>query len=381
MDEANSLIASTFRCFSDFFGCGECKPLTNRQLLQLSALSFFIFVIAELLGAIISNSLSLLGDVGAMSVDVLSYFTNLYAEHVKETTPSLSLNMRFLLEVCVPSFSVACLLAVTVYVTLDAIVVLENPPDINDVDVAFLYGFASANFVVDIICTSMFYMRGDDAFLEKSTTVESIKHIDRAFQLDEIDEFGMEAIDPPSHYIPSFQRGGVSSHEDIDNKRKKKIKNKIHEKSKISKSIVSVLIPTFKSLDDTDSHTRDSSSDSDVEEFVDDGDVKVKKNLNMLSASTHVVGDTLRTISVIIAALTSSITGVDGDICDAWAAIIVALTIFLIVIPLLRDIVCSALDIWDKKRNVDCGYSQVGIRLHTLSSSGIDKEERTLINK
>ena len=34
------------------------------------------------------------------------------------------------------------------------------------------------------------------------------------------------------------------------------------------------------------------------------------------------VGDTLRTVAVFAAAFISSVTGIDGDICDAWAAIV-----------------------------------------------------------
>ena len=34
------------------------------------------------------------------------------------------------------------------------------------------------------------------------------------------------------------------------------------------------------------------------------------------------VGDTLRTVAVFAAAFVSSVTGIDGDICDAWAAIV-----------------------------------------------------------
>jgi Co/Zn/Cd efflux system component len=50
--------------------CGV--QLTNRRLLWVSAITFFLFVIAEMLGAILSNSLSLLGDSAAMSVDVFT---------------------------------------------------------------------------------------------------------------------------------------------------------------------------------------------------------------------------------------------------------------------------------------------------------------------
>lgn len=61
-------------------------------------------------------------------------------------------------------------------------------------------------------------------------------------------------------------------------------------------------------------------------------------NLNMLSALTHVGGDTLRTISVFVAAAVSTGTGISGAMCDAWAMVVVSFTILLCVIPLCREI-------------------------------------------
>jgi Co/Zn/Cd efflux system component len=46
--------------------------LTNHQVLVMTAILFGLFVAAEFVGAIVSNSLSLLGDAAAMSVDVLT---------------------------------------------------------------------------------------------------------------------------------------------------------------------------------------------------------------------------------------------------------------------------------------------------------------------
>lgn len=47
----------------------------------------------------------------------------------------------------------------------------------------------------------------------------------------------------------------------------------------------------------------------------------------MAAAFTHVVADTLRTISVFLAAIVSSATGIKGSVCDACAAIGVSITI------------------------------------------------------
>ena len=76
----------------------------------------------------------------------------------------------------------------------------------------------------------------------------------------------------------------------------------------------------------------------------------VKKNLNMISASTHVVGDTLRTLSVIFAAITSSLTGIHVDKVDAWAAIVVAFTMLFVIFPLVKDIIHCGLDIYRCRR-------------------------------
>ncbi len=46
--------------------------ITNRLVLWVSAISFGLFVLAEIIGALASNSLSLLGDACAMSVDVFT---------------------------------------------------------------------------------------------------------------------------------------------------------------------------------------------------------------------------------------------------------------------------------------------------------------------
>ena len=44
----------------------------NQRILIITTTAFFFFVIAEIVGALISGSLSLLGDAGAMSVDVFT---------------------------------------------------------------------------------------------------------------------------------------------------------------------------------------------------------------------------------------------------------------------------------------------------------------------
>lgn len=70
-----------------------------------------------------------------------------------------------MIEVVVPSFSVAALLGVTAYITSDAIATIQSPqPDDNDELIIFMYAFASGNMLVDIASMLMFYFRGKTGF-------------------------------------------------------------------------------------------------------------------------------------------------------------------------------------------------------------------------
>jgi Co/Zn/Cd efflux system component len=53
--------------------------IDNTTILTVSAVSFLLFVTAEIIGALASGSLSLLGDAGAMSVDVFTVIESNYS--------------------------------------------------------------------------------------------------------------------------------------------------------------------------------------------------------------------------------------------------------------------------------------------------------------
>lgn len=50
----------------------DSRHIKNQRILIFTTTLFFLFVIAEIIGAFLSGSLSLLGDAGAMSVDVFT---------------------------------------------------------------------------------------------------------------------------------------------------------------------------------------------------------------------------------------------------------------------------------------------------------------------
>jgi Co/Zn/Cd efflux system component len=91
------------------------SPKQNQVVLMVTCVTFSLFVVAEIVGALASNSLSLLGDAAAMSVDVFTYFCNMWAERMK-SKGRISMPVKFLLEVYIPLFSIMALIAVSIWI-------------------------------------------------------------------------------------------------------------------------------------------------------------------------------------------------------------------------------------------------------------------------
>lgn len=67
-----------------------------------------------------------------------------------------------------------------------------------------------------------------------------------------------------------------------------------------------------------------------------------KDNLNMLSAFTHVIIDTLRSLAVMVAALMASVFHFDPDRADAIAAVVCSVLTFVSTFPLFAGLVRKA---------------------------------------
>ncbi len=294
-----------------FFGV----RLDNRTVLWLSAISFGLFVIAEVIAAFAANSLSLLGDAGAMSVDVNAYLSNLYAEHKKKKHGSrLKKKTRIILEIFIPLFSVALLLAVTIYVLTEAAKILTKSNPSDSVAIGVLFGFSSANAVVDIFCVLLFYFRGSEGFFH------SHDHEHKPI--------------PPSLTADRKAKSNTNYSVDIELQHNHNHHSHAHDHD-LHKELSAEQTPAV----------IDNVSTSSI-------DVRVRnKNTNMMSALTHVSGDTLRTMAVFAAAMIALTTNIPSETCDAYAAIVVSATILCIIVPLCSEIVKSLLKISREPEN------------------------------
>ena len=231
---------------------------------------------------------------------MVTYIGNMMAENVKTNfLYSISPKRKFMLKVLAPSFAVVTLTVITAMILREAISILRDPPSEDSVDSTIMYIFAGINIVIDIICVTAFVARGREVFYENKFVPQL--SLDTDVHSEGSDDFGHldDDLEPPRPVPVASENPGSW--------------------------IVQVISACICPFSAVSTYFHSQSSD--------------EKNLNMLSAFTHLGGDTLRTISVFIAAVVSTTSGVNADLCDAWAAIVVSITIVMIMYPLLQDIV------------------------------------------
>lgn len=256
-------------------------------MLTVSAINLQLICYLLIMDSDVANSLSLLGDAAAMSIDVFTYGGNLYAEYVKGS--ELSPMKKVLSQIAIPVFSLFCLLAVTIWVAIDAYLRLRRSKEVA-VALNLMYIFATINFCVDVCCIVLFFYRRN-VFFEKS-----------------------------NHTRLPFSDDDWSVHEDSES---------------------AVCMTDIHAVENT-KLVRDNGTDIPCEmDHASD-----EPNLNMMSAITHVGGDTLRTVAVLAAAVVSSLFDIDPQITDAWAGIAVSITIVIAVTPLVYSVKQSVQLMW-----------------------------------
>lgn len=115
-----------------------------------------MFAIAEFVAAILAKSESLMGDSITMMVDGLTYAINLWAERAKEGKTERE---RIKIDTVAPAISLLALVAVTVYVAVDAIARLEhNKSGSNNANAEVMWAFAAVNLVLDFGNIAMFFV-------------------------------------------------------------------------------------------------------------------------------------------------------------------------------------------------------------------------------
>jgi len=101
----------------------------NMFLLAMVCILFGLFAIAQIIAAVIGNSLSLLGDSSSMIIDAATYGLNMVAEVCKRR--GITKSTRVKLELFIPLFSMVALIATSIYIIEDAAVTVASIEEIS----------------------------------------------------------------------------------------------------------------------------------------------------------------------------------------------------------------------------------------------------------
>ena len=244
-----------------------------------------------------------------MCVDVFSYCTNIYVEHV--ATQEMSRERKVLLLAGIPFFSVCLLLSVTAYVTWDAINVITAGDDDDSVNIFIMYGFAAGNLVIDVISGWMFYVNKDEALYTDRMNAPSVQGGSSTHTPSLLDEensgSGSGIVRNPLGTTGASNTSNTSTNKSVD-----------------EGTVV----------DEWDSPENSNNERVNRHSLIYD----TVNNVNMMSALSHVSADTLRTFAVFFSALVVTLFGVNSALSDAWASLFCNCTIFMTLIPLFGEI-------------------------------------------
>ena len=312
----------------------DAATASNEYVLNVAFFSFLGFLLVQVVFALIARSQAMLADSAAMMVDAFTYLFNLIAERLKnrpipvdDSVPDIVRKRQrrrkvLYLEIVPPLISVVTLIVVSVVVLADAVDtimkrlttedqnVVDNDDDLPNAWIMFL--FSSANLALDVMNVTCFAKAKSFGFF-------MLHHLFGNEQ-----ETGIEMEEPTipteSTRLVGEKVGGGDYDASMD---VEQIDNK----------------------------------------YFDDGGEERTANLNMCSAYTHVVADTLRSLAVVVAASLATIFGcIPSDVADATGAIVVSLIIAISLGPLLAGL----FDAWSELSKLNAEERKENHLLETL---------------
>lgn len=308
---------------------------SNEYVLNVAFLSFLSFVLVQTAFALIARSQAMLADSMAMSVDAFTYLFNLLAERLKNRPisddESIPMHVRLrnhkrtrlYLELFPPLISVATLIGVSVYVfmdAVDAVIVHCDNRSMSDADetnstepnarIMFLFSFL--NLLLDIVNVSFF------------ANVKSL-----GFSVLHYVGFGGAETE-----LTQVVKGEVSKCDAVTSSGSIPV-SPSENTCLLESSSYAIQIEEEKKDGDSCDETSYGSTELGSITVIEEG----RMNLNMCSAYTHVMADTMRSVTVLIAAgLATVIDSISPDMADAVGAIIVSFIIAISLGPLLSGL-------------------------------------------
>ena len=309
----------------------DVATASNEYVLNVAFFSFLGFLLVQVVFALIAHSQAMLADSAAMMVDAFTYLFNLVAERIKkrpmpidDAVPDIVRKRQrrrkvLYLEIVPPLISVVTLVVVSVVVLADAVETIlkrwtngdhddDNDDGMPNAWIMFL--FSSINLALDVLNVTCFAKAKSFGFF-------MLHHClfgkDDAEWNGNDEEAGMKHV--TSHGIEMEES-------DIPTEKTRLVSQREHNEEK--------------KQDAGELSYEDQTSDNYFDDVV--GEERTV-NLNMCSAYTHIVADTLRSLAVLVAASLATVFGcIPSDVADATGAIVVSFIIAISLGPLLAGL-------------------------------------------
>jgi Co/Zn/Cd efflux system component len=329
-------------------------PPSNEKLLCIAFVSFQCFAIVQMIAAWIAGSEAMIGDSFAMLVDAATYLLNWYAERQKgyyartlrltvddhhdghddisraagpeiipvPSHPTAALKFRkytYQLELVTPLVTASTLVVVIVLVLRESIHVLildakRDESEQKDPNINLMLIFSVINLMLDIL--NVFCFAQASHGLGYKTNVVNDENVSG----DMGHATSRESNDNTIYRDRDMD--GCQVDEIVD--------NHAEEEECDDNFANSMLVPNMEDRNSSVGHAHPQHYHGKEDD----------SNLNMCSAYTHVLADTLRSLAVILAAsLAEFLPVVSAEVADAAAAVVVSIVILLSLMPLVRGMV------------------------------------------
>jgi len=353
---------------------------SNEFVLNVAFMTFLSFLLIEAVFALIGHSKSMMVDAMAMSVDAFTYLFNLMAERLKHRhlnkheqqyenkhqyteEEDMMMRQRMLdrkiqkhyLELVPPLISVVALISVSIWAILDSLdtIIHHSPHELQqnnlkptydagqDPNVSIMFVFSAANLLLDIV--NMAYFARLKHFANSLNNLLGFT----SNPTDDNDDNKSSKLlykHPPSTPPPLFDEKQETT--SLLNRQIPQQNYSIVDNNNNVCEIKSMQIQRLSTNNENNDHKTNEYNNSipaghTEEECLSDKteDSGLVLNLNMCSAYTHVMADTMRSITVlVVAGLAYCFQSIDNDLADASGAVIVSIITLISLGPLLIGI-------------------------------------------
>jgi cobalt-zinc-cadmium efflux system protein len=157
---AHSDVADQGPVHDHFHGTPKDRKTQRRMMRWVLAITA-LFMVAEVVGGVLSNSLALLADAGHMFTDVAALALSMVAMRLAQRPPSPTKTYGYVrLEILAALINGAALLVISVFIMKEAWDRFSSPPEVNG---PLMMGVAAVGLVVNVVGASLLHSHAEDS--------------------------------------------------------------------------------------------------------------------------------------------------------------------------------------------------------------------------